>query len=1016
MKQIVKFAVKNYQFIIIVFVVLLIAGVQSFLKMPRTEDPPTTVPGAVVTVTYPGATPSDIEELVVSPIEDKIDELEDIDEISSTARDGFALINISFNYGNYDFDDKYDDVVQAVNEIKSDLPKDITDIDFVKKTTTDTKIVQLALCSAEKKTSELEKDAERLERLIEKIDGIKNVEVTGYAEKQVKIQVKPDKLLNMGVSLQDISDAIQSNNANIPGGQVNIGKNRFTIQTSGSYNNIEEIKKTVVGSYQGSLIYLRDVATVSFEEEYSKYHARYNHIPCVYVSAEQQDDTNVLTVMDEVQKVVDDFKTELPKSVSVHYVHNQAESVRASVNGFINNLLQGIVVVGLAIFMAIGFRSSLVIIVAIPSSILIGLSIVDLAGFGLQNVSIAALVIALGLLVDNSIVVVENTERYLKEGLSRREAAIKGTSQVAGAITSSTLTTLAAFIPIAMLPDAAGEYIKSLPVTVVATLTVSLVLALTVTPLFLSKIMKKDYAKEFKENRLQRSMDKVITGPYKRILAYCLGHKRSILLFTILVFISALVVFKLFVKVSFFPNAEKPIFMIQAVLPQDKNLEASDEVAEYVAAVLDTIPEIDYYSVNVGHGNPKIYFNQASRNYAENLVEFYVKLKEYDPKKFPGTIERIRTDFSDYSSADVQVKVFQQGTAIQYPVEVIVSGDNMNDLMKVTGDFEHIMKSQEGMVNVNNELEGLRTDLYVNINKDKALILGVPVSSIDQTVRTAMNGSVISKYRDDEGEEYDMVLSLPFHKKASMEDFDNVYVESVSGAQIPLKQLATIEFVTGPNKITHYDSYRSGIVGGDVSKDFNTGEVTQAIKEKLEAYHLPQGTEFKLAGAAKKQGETFGGLGGAAGIAVLVILAILVLQFRSFVQPFIVFMAVPLALTGSFYALFLSGMDFSFSAFVGCIALIGIAINDAIVLIEFANEARGTGKSIYDALMEAGQVRFVPILITSLTTIGGLLPLTLMGGAFWGSLGWTIIGGLTLSTMLVLIIVPVLYLIMVKEK
>jgi len=1015
MHNLPKFSIHNYQFVIIVFAVLLIMGINSFLTMPRTEDPPVATPGAIVTIVYPGANPNDMEELVVNRLEEKINGLENIEEIRSTMGDGFAMINISFEYGSYDFDKKFDEVVQQVNTAKNDLPSGIRDIGFRKKTTTDTKILQLAMTSGSASFAEMKKQAEILSRELEVIRGIKATEIAAVPDQQVKINMDSEKMMQMGITADAIINAIYANNQNIPGGEVVIGTKSFNIKTSGSYQNLDEIRNTVVGAYQGQLIYLKNVAEVSFDNAPNNYMARFNQQRSIFISAEQKAGMNVLEIIDEAHETIEKFSRIMPENMEIHYVHNQAESVKKSVNGFISNLVQGILVVGLVVMLAIGFRSSMVVIIAIPASILIGLGFVDLAGFGLQSVSIAALVIALGLLVDNSIVVIENAERYMQQGLNSRDAAIKGTSQVAIAITSSTLTTLAAFLPIALLPDAAGEYIRSLPVTVVATLSASLLMALTVSPLLLSKIIKTNPKRKPNERKLQKLLKRFIEGPYRKILHYSLHHTRIILFSAFGLFVASIIILKFFVGVSFFPKAQNPKFMITATLPQGSSLEASNQVAQYVESVLDTLPAISHFTTNVGHGNPKVYFNYFPRENAKNFAEFYVVLNRYDEKEFTQLIKNLRVTFENYAGADILVKEFQQGLPVKFPIEIVLYGNELETLMRTSEDFERIFATVPGIINTTNELEGNRTDLYVNINKDKAAMLGVPVSTIDKTIRLAMNGITVSQYRTPDGEEYDIVLQLPVDERAAYKDFEGIYVPSLSGRQIPLSQLAHIEFTLSPSLITHYNLRRSALIGADVATGYNTAEVTQALITELNKYEMPSGTNFLVAGESAKQSQTFGNLGMAAAVALLIILAILVLQFRSFSQPLIIFVAIPLALTGSFFALFLTGYSFSFTGFIGAVALIGIAINNAILLIDFTNELRREGKPLVEALMQAGQIRFTPIIITSFTTIGGLLPLTLQGGLFWGPLGWTIIGGLTLSTFMVLIVVPVLYKVVEKK-
>jgi multidrug efflux pump subunit AcrB len=421
------------------------------------------------------------------------------------------------------------------------------------------------------------------------------------------------------------------------------------------------------------------------------------------------------------------------------------------------------------------------------------------------------------------------------------------------------------------------------------------------------------------------------------------------------------------------------------------------------------MPEVKHYTTNVGHGNPKVYYNYFSRDYQKNFAEFLVELKDFDTDEFRSLLHSLRATFADYSMADIRIKEFSQGVPNENPVEVVIYGDNLKELHRVASDVARMAEQQEGIINVDNRMEGIRTDLYVAINKEKAALLGVPVAEIDKTIRTCMSGTSISTFRNEEGKEFDIILRLPAKPQATIDDFQSVFVKSMNGSLIPLSQLASISFKESPSLITHYNRKRSCTIGADVAQGYNTLDVTKQLNEVLKAYDMPAGFSYFMSGEVEKQGRSFGNLGNAAMIAVLIILAILVLQFKSIRQPVIIFTSVPLALIGSIYALYFTGFSFSFTAFIGAVALIGIVINDAIILIDFANELRKEGKLLFEALVEAAQIRFTPILITSITTIGGMLPLTLQGGTFWGPLGWTIIGGLTLSTTLILIVVPVLY-------
>ncbi len=1013
-----EIAIKNRQFTIILFLLIFMVGVDSFLNMPRTEDPPITVPGAVIKVVYPGASPKDMEELVIKPMEDAINEVEDVSKIKSTAVNNFVIIIIDFEYGSGNTDDQYDDIVNKINSIRKDLPELVRSIEFDKKETSDVKILQYALTSETANFEMLRFEAERLETLLEKVNGIKKADIYALPEREIRISMNIPKISKMNISIDDISNAIKSKNANIPGGDFNIGKKNFNIRTSGSFKTIEEIKNTVIGAYQGKLIYMKNLAEVNFRYEDNNYLARYNGKRSIFVAAEQELGVNIIKVIDEAKQEIVPFQKELPEGISLNYVIDKSADVKSAINGFLSNLFQGILIVSILVMIAIGFRLSLVVVVAIPASILIGLSILDYSGYAMQSISVAGLVISLGLLVDNAIVVTENALRFMRQGYNSRDAAIEGTKQVGWPIISATITTLLAFLPILMMTDAAGDYTISLPIGVIAVLSVSLVLALTVTPIFIEWLFKKqtDSKKTIKEQPLQKALANFIKGPYKKLLSFSLSNPKKMLAFAILLFFGSIFLSQTYLKTSFFGAAEKSQFLIRIAANDGSSLNQTNTIATSIELMLDSLADVKHYATNVGYGNPKVYNNLIVEENRKDFAEIFVELNEYEKVAYNKLVSSLRVEFEKFTNAAIVIKEFTQGVPATYPIEVIIVGDKTDKLLTISDDVEEIVKQQAGTINVENELKDVRTDIQININKDKASLLGVPTSDIDFTIRTAMAGSPAGSFLTEEGEDYVIMLSLPIQEERKFEDLSKIYVESMLGEQIPLNQLAKIEFNKNKGKITHYNTTRSAAIGADVAKGYNVAEVTNSIKEQLAEYEFPKGYGFIIAGESENQKSAFGALAKSALIAIIGIFLVLILQFKSIKQTFIVFAAIPLAFTGSVFMLMLTGTPFSFMAFIGLIALMGIVINNSIILIDFTNKLREEGNTIMEALIEAGQVRFTPIIITSLTTICGLLPLTLQGTEMWSPLGWTIIGGLSLSTLLVLLIIPVLYVLFTKEN
>ncbi|MFH1000156.1 MAG: efflux RND transporter permease subunit, partial [Bacteroidota bacterium] len=752
-----KLAIDNYQFTILGFFILTILGVSSYLSMPRMENPEMTVPGGSVFVIYPGANPTDMEQLISIPLEEAINEIDDIKKIETTLGDGFAAISVEFIFGT-NAKDKYDELLQKVNSLRNELPPDILSLETMQWKSSDVSMLQLALVSDKLNYEELDRLAENLKNQINRIPEVRKTEIIAFPEQEVRISPDFEKMAMMNISIQDLINAIQSNNANIPGGSINLSGRNFGIRTSGSYTNLEEIRNTVVQSYQGKIIFLKNIATVEFRYEDQEYIARYKGEKAVFVTVKQKEGLNIFKINEKLEPVIENFKISLEQDCKLEYVFNQTKEVDTKINGFISNLFQGIILVGLVILLALGFKSALIVIIAIPLSNLIGLAFVDMAGFGMEQISIAGLVVALGLLVDNSIVTIENINRFYFLGHKPREAAILGTSEIGWPIVSSTVTTLLAFVPIITMPDKAGDFIRSMPVTIFATLTVSLFIALTLNPLIAAKTLKrKNENLVEKESVFKRSLKRFIHGPYSKALNFTLDN-RGLTIFLAILLLGLSGYLATFIGISFFPKAEKPQFMIRISTPDGTNLAKTDEAARYIESILDTMPDVSYYAANVGHGNPRIYYNVMTHNYAKNFAEIFVQLKEFEFTKYETLVQNLRDLFGEYSGAKITIKEFQQGVPVAAPIMVYINGDNMDMLEKIAGDVENQLKKQPGTINVENQLAKKRTDIFININKEKANMLGVPIHEIDRTVRIAINGMAISSYRDKNSKDYDLVL------------------------------------------------------------------------------------------------------------------------------------------------------------------------------------------------------------------------------------------------------------------
>ncbi|MEL6660212.1 MAG: efflux RND transporter permease subunit [Bacteroidota bacterium] len=1004
------FSIKNYQLTLTAFVLLLIAGLFSFTSMPRQEDPVLDIPNTIVVAVYPGANPRDIESQVVDPIEEAIKELDDLKELRTTVRDGAAVTEVEFEFG-VDPDDKYDEVQRQINQLKDVLPSDLYSLEARQINTNTVNIFQIALISETAEYKQLLAEAELIKDEIESVSGVRKVELEAYPEEEVRLALDPIKMTQANLSIDDIEQAIAGTNANIPGGAIKVSNKLFAVKTSGAYEDLDQIRQTVVGVHQGKLVYLKDVADVHFTYEDDRWLARYNGKPAMYINVTQKEGMNIFDVSDPVKAQLADYR--LPTDMQLAYVFDQSAGVQERVSGFIGNLGQGILLVGVVIFLLLGVRSASLVMLAIPLSIMIGLLAVDGLGYALQQMSIAGLIVALGLLVDNSIAITENIERLLGKGLSPTQAAADGTQQLVTPIGSATLTTVLAFVPIVLMPDVTGAFIGALPITVIATLVASYAIAITLTPFLASRFLKPKQSGD-QNSWLFRQLGEFIKGPYTRTLNWVNDHKWLTLGMAGLAFVGAMALFPL-VGVSFFPKAEKPQLRITVNLPKGSNLDATDRAVTYVEQVLSEYEEVDYYAANVGHGNPRIYYNIASTSYRSTYGELFVTLKSYEVDAFYELLNELRERLGTYTAARIDVREFVQGPPSKAPVEIQIQGNDLEQLQALSRKVERTVRQTPGAINVSNPLRENSTDLHFEINRDKAMLFGVPLFTVDKTIRSFVNGNTVGVFRDTDGEDYNIVLRYEGGEDFSLKDFDRLSIPTMTGNFLPLRQVANIQFEEAPSQIEHYDNKRVTTVLADLDNGYTLDNVISDIDSQLAQEEWPQGYSYTYLGDLANRNSSFGGMGIASLLAILLIVGVLIIQFRSFTQPLIILTALPLAMIGSILALFITGIAFSFTAFIGLTSLIGIAINNSIVLVDYANAVRAEGASIRDAAIQAGQVRFTPIVATTLTTILGLLPLTLNGGSLWAPMGWTIIGGLLTSTTLVLLIVPILYQLFTRE-
>ena len=1005
--KITNFSVKNYQFTLIIFLLVTVVGLLTLLTMPRSEDPTTHPPQYLITVIYPGTSPKDMEEQVVKPIENKIYGLENIDKILTTVEDGVAAIQVKFKYG-VDVDNKYQEISTEINALKgSELPKEIYMIKTEKISSSDVKVLQVALVSDNASAKLLRDQADVLKTRLEKITNLKEVKYFGMPEQEIRIDMQLDKLAQLKIPLNIVVGSLQSEAADIPGGSINLDSKIFNVKTSGKFKTVEDVANTVIYNANGKIVYLKDVAAVSYKDAMVNHITRLNGHRSVLVTAAMKDNVNIATVQDEYLPVLEEFSKSLPSKIHLVKNFDQADMVSKRLGHLGFDFVLAIVLVVITL-LPLGFRASLIVMISIPLSLALGLIALNLLGFSLNQLSIVGLVVALGLLVDDSIVVVENIERWLREGHSRQDAILKGTKQIGIAVVGCTVTLVIAFLPLAFLPDMAGEFIRSLPMAVITSVLASMIVALTLVPFLGSRLLKTHTHGE--GNIFLKYLQKFLTYSYRGVMPLALKWPRTTIAISTILSVLA---FLLFTQTGFklFPTSEKPMFLVNIKMPLQADIPESDRVTKLVETELKKHKEIVYYTSNVGKGNPQVYYNVHQQDIKPDFGQVFVQLdEEASPESKTKLIRLLRQKFKDFPYAKIEVKDFEQGTPIEANIVVRVFGEDQKTLRNLSFKVEEILRKHPGTVYINNELNTYKSDLKIKIDKEKARTLGVLTSDVDKVIRMAVAGLTVGDYIDDRGDSRNVVITLPRDKFSNLDAFKNLYVNNLRGTPVLVNQIATMSFETSPTAINHFNKSRFVKVSSLTKDNVYANDVLKDIVPELDKLKMPPGYYYKLSGEAESEGDALGGnFLSVILLSVFLFVGVLLLQFKTFKGIIIVLSIIPLGILGGVVLLLFTGNPMSLVSIIGFIGLSGIQVKNSLLLVDFTNQLRAEGHSIDEAIHIAGETRFLPVVLTSITAICGLLPIALNPNPLVAPLAIVLIGGLISSTILSRIVTPVMY-------
>jgi multidrug efflux pump subunit AcrB len=1002
--KITEFSVRNPQFTVLVFLALSAVGLLAFWSIPRAEDPDPQFPGGTVIVQFPGANQSDLEQQVARPLEDAIKELERVAKLTTQVQDGVVVLNVDFEYGT-DADKKYDELLRQVNSARSQLPAEVQNIEVKRFRTTDVTLLQVALVSRDASYARLADHAEALRKRFERVPGVRQARTWAFPEKQVRVSLDLDQLAQLRLPVGRVLEAIAGDNLNLPGGAIELGPRRFNLKTSGYYTSLEEVRATPLGGSGRATVRLGDVADVRWDYEDTEYLARFNREPAVWVTAAMKEGQNIFAVRAGLRAAAEEYRRELPGDVRLEVGFDQSVNVSHRLGGLLRDFLIALALV-LVTVLPLGLRAALLVMVSIPLSLAIGVAMLHFTGHTLNQLSIVGLVIALGLLVDDSIVVIENIARFRRSGHAPVAAAILATRQIAVAVLGTTFTLIFAFLPLLALPGGPGLYIRSLPLAVVYTVLASLLVALTIMPFLASRLLTGH--EEPEGNALLRGLQSIIQRTYRPLLHWCMHHRGLTLAASALLFAASLGLVPV-VGFSLFPTAGIPQFLVQIETPEGTSLTATDAIAREVEARLAPLATLQSLQTNVGRGNPQVYYNTPQANQRANYAEILATLRRYDARLSPRDLDTLRRSVESVPGATVTVREFENGPPITAPIEVRVFGENLEGLTRIAAQVEALLTALPGTTAVQNPVRIARTDLQVVIDRPKAALLGVPLAEIDRTARLGVAGLTASRYIEADGDGYDIRVMVPRGERGDLSHWNRLHVTGASGASVPLAQVAALEFSRSPNTISRYDRQRYTRVTARVLPGYNTGKLTAEVARRLGTITLPPGFRFEFGGEVESSKESFSGIGSAIIVAIFGVLAVLVLEFRSFRGTLIVASVIPLGVIGGVLALFLTGYTLSFVATVGFIALIGIEIKNSILLVDFTNQLREQGVPLREAIEQAGEIRFLPVVLTTLTALGALLPVAIEGSGLFSPLAVVIIGGLISSLLLSRLVTPVMY-------
>ena len=1015
MERLVSFVVNNRLFtLLFALVICLIAWV----KLPQltiSQAPTIELPTLMISVLLPGASAREIEQRVINEIEERLENTRNLNKFTTKIQNSTASLMIEYDYG-VDIDDEFIDINSKVNNLKGDLPED-TEVTVIKQSPIDIMVsFVIAVVSDTANNSERVLAAERIKEALRDISALEEITLV-EPEEEIKVDLDVSRMASYGVDVRQVTQAIQGNNRFLPTGKFEIGDKSIAILPfSGGYQNLQGLRDTGLISSSGSALALSDIATVRIVRVPDSVITHVNGHEATWITMQLDGDANVFKVKNEIDSVLSALRAELTaQTMEIVWLFDVESGVDYKMTQLVTNILQGIGILTVVLLFAVGYRSAFVIATMLPLAL--GLSVVGLSltEYGLQGVSLAGFIISLGLIVDNGIVVTENAYKLQTfRGMDARQAAIIGTSSVLVPLLSSTLTTALAFAPMFFLTSMTGLFLRSLVATIWLCLGASLIVAVTFSSMMLSRIGT--------ENRLGRLpklpsfmsyLSPVRDKQYVAMVRWFIG-KPWVLLAIILLLLWLTVVVAARLPVIVFPDSDEPFFTIAIEAAGDRSIAYTEKLSREVSKIARGFDEVNYCATIVGQSFPFVDTGIETLDARRHNAMVFCGVSFRDSRMLGDLVDRVNVKLDRFAPlARVNASPFavggESGTS---DIEILVSGPRIEDVREQARLIDASIREQglAGIRTFDNPAESRWFALEVTFKDRVANAIGVSRSDVDQVLLLLTHGSEIDEMRTPEGDQYDIVLRAENDFEEPLAVFDRLFVSSKRGEHIPLSKLIDVTFGEDEYDIEH-GMFRPRVkLGINAEPGVDVNALTRQIQATVSKHELPRGYRVHYEGELAKTAEEFSGAGKYVAIIGIVVLAIFVLQFRSLLQPLVVCAAIPLSFYGAFFLLFMLNQPLSFLAFIGLTSLMGIVVNNSILLVDEGNQLRqlDPDNPINEVAIRAGVNRFMPIILTSLTSIFGLLPLAL-GNSMFKALAVVVIGGLTTSTFLTLICVPVLY-------